>query len=194
MTRSPRLTAAGALALALALAGCGGSSSSDDPTLAETSPSAAAPAPTQDASSCPTTITTIPAPASVSTDLEVRPKVPANAAAPATGVQVADVVVGTGPVAGAGSTVQVKYVGALDKTGVEFDASWNRQAPDDLLSFSVCGQEVVPGFSVAPLGMKVGGRRLVRIPDQFGYAGGNPQAGIPAGAVITFVIDLVSVA
>ncbi len=197
MTRTPRWTAAAALALTLVVAGCG-DDAGDDPTLSAGSPSAAASAPaeapTADAAACPTTTTTVPAPAAISKDLKVRPKVPANAGTPATGVQVADVVVGTGAEAKAGSTVQVKYVGALDKTGMEFDASWNRQAPDDVLPFTVCGQDVVVGFSVAPLGMKIGGRRLVQIPDQFGYAGGNPQAGIPAGAVISFVIDLVSVA
>lgn len=197
MTRTPRWTAAAALALTLVVAGCGddtGDTTASSPSSAAVETGAPAGPPTAAAAACPTTTTTIPAPPAVSKDLKVRPKVPANSAAPATGVQVADVVVGTGPVANAGSTVQVKYVGALDRTGVEFDASWERPAPDDVLPFTVCGQDVVAGFSVSPLGMKVGGRRLVRIPDAFGYAGGNPQAGIPAGAVITFVIDLVSVA
>lgn len=187
MTLTPRRWA-GVAALSLALAACGGGSDSgDDPTVAVPSATAAAPA-----ADCPTQTTTVPAPAAVSKDLTVQPKVPANTGTPPTSVTVADVVVGNGPVANAGSQVAVKYVGALDKTGKEFDSSWSRGA-EETLPFTVCGQEVVPGFSVAPLGMKVGGRRLVQIPEEFGYVGGNPAAGIAAGDVITFVIDLVSV-
>jgi peptidylprolyl isomerase len=190
MTRTPRWAAAAALALALTA--CGGAA--DDPTLdVASAPSAGASADAAVPSiPCATQAQTVPVPAGVGTDLKTRPKVPANSAAPATAVQTADVVVGTGATARAGQQVAVKYVGALDKTGKEFDASWNT-SPEQTIPYQVCGQDVVVGFSVAPVGMKVGGRRLVRIPDAFGYPGGNPQAGIPAGAVITFVIDLVSV-
>ena len=184
MTRTPRWAAA--LALALSLTACGGGESADDPTVA--APSEAA----QAAPECPAEITDTAAPAGVGEDLGVRPKVPANTGPVPTQVQVADIVEGDGEQAEAGDQVAVKYVGALDKNGMEFDASWN-QSPDQTIPFQVCGQDVVAGFSVAPLGMKVGGRRLVRIPDEFGYPGGNPQAGIAAGDAITFVIDLVSV-
>lgn len=182
MTRTPRWAAA--VALCLALTACGGEAA-DEPSVAAPE-SAAAEIP------CPTEVEPIAAPAGVGDDLGTRPEVPANSGPVPTAVQVADVVEGDGPEATAGSQVAVKYVGAIDKTGEEFDASWNG-SPEQTIPFQVCGQDVVPGFSVAPLGMKVGGRRLVRIPDEFGYPGGNPQAGIEAGAAITFVIDLVSV-
>ena len=187
LTRTPRWAAAAALTLALTACG---SEPADDPTLSASgeasAPAAAAEIP------CPTQAETIEPPAGVGDDLGTRPKVPANSGPVPTKVQVADVVEGDGAEATAGSQVAVKYVGAIDKTGKEFDASWNG-SPDQTIPFQVCGQDVVAGFSIAPLGMKVGGRRLVRIPDAFGYPGGNPQAGIEAGAAITFVIDLVSV-
>lgn len=208
MSRTPRWAAAAVLALSLTA--CGGGTQADDPTVgAGSGPSAdtglaapsdpAAPsapeapsAPVAPVAACATKAKPIPAPAGIGTDLRSKPKIPANAGAPATSVEVADVVVGTGATADPGRMVAVKYVGALDKTGREFDSSWSRGATETL-PYTVCGQDVVTGFSVAPVGMKVGGRRLIRIPDAFGYPGGNPQAGIPAGAVITFVIDLVSV-
>ena len=190
MTRTPRWAAA--LALTLALTACG-SEPADDPTVAAPGSEATAEAP-QDAAApaCPTEITMIDAPQGVGEDLKVRPKVPANPGAVPEKVQVATIVEGSGEEAKAGDMVAVKYVGALDKNGTEFDASWN-SSPEQTIDFQVCGQDVVAGFSVAPLGMKVGGRRLVRIPDAFGYPGGNPGAGIAAGDAITFVIDLVSV-
>ena len=191
MTRTPRWAAAAALCLALTA--CGGEAA-DEPTVAAPSDPAVT-APSQDAAAeipCPTEAEPIEAPAGVGDDLGTRPKVPANSGPVPTAVQVADIVEGDGPEATAGSQAAVKYVGAIDKTGEEFDASWNG-SPEQTIPFQVCGQDVVAGFSIAPLGMKVGGRRLVRIPDEFGYPGGNPQAGIEAGAAITFVIDLVSV-
>ncbi len=170
MTRTPRWAAAAALCLSLAACG-GGSDTADDPTVAVPGATAAAPA-----AACPAEITTVPAPASVSKDLAVKPMVPANTGTPVTQVTVADVVVGSGAAAAPGAKVAVKYVGALDKNGTEFDSSWSRGA-QETLPFEVCGQDVVPGFSVAPLGMKVGGRRLVQIPEEFGYVGGNPGCG-----------------
>lgn len=181
MTRTPRWAAAAALCLALTA--CGGGSD-DEPAAAPSEAVAEVP--------CPTEAATIDVPSGVGDDLAKRPKVPANSGAVPTAVQVADVVEGDGPEARPGSQVAVKYVGAVDKNGKEFDASWN-SSPEQTIDYQVCGQDVVPGFSVAPVGMKVGGRRLVRIPDAFGYPGGNPGAGIAAGDTITFVIDLVSV-
>ena len=180
MTRTPRWAATAALCLALAACGDSGEDS-----LAS-APSAAAEIP------CPTQAATVDAPSGVGDDLKTRPKVPANSGEVPTAVQVADIVKGDGPEARPGSQVAVKYVGAVDKNGKEFDASWN-SSPEQTIDYQACGQDVVAGFSVAPVGMKVGGRRLVRIPDAFGYPGGNPGAGIAAGDAITFVIDLVKV-
>ncbi|MCW2776525.1 MAG: Peptidylprolyl isomerase [Frankiales bacterium] len=192
MTRTPRWAAAAVLALALSACGGGG----DDPTLGSSS---AAPTAATTAVTCTLKPVTIPAPASVSKDLSTKPAVPVNTGPVPTQVQVADVVVGTGAVAGEGAAVEVKYVGAGDKTGKEFDSSW-KGGPDSTLPFRICGTEqegdlipVVPGFSVSPLGMKVGGRRLVRIPSAQGYPDGIPEAGVQPGDAITFVIDLVKV-
>ena len=86
----------------------------------------------------------------------------------------------------------MKYVGALYETGKEFDSSW-KTSPTQTLPFTVCSAGVIPGFAIAPTGMKVGGRRQVTIPALYGYgAEGSPPA-IPANATLVFVIDLVKV-
>ena len=142
MTRTPRWAATAALCLTLTA--CGGDSGEE----LEAAPSAAAAAEIP----CPTEAATIDAPSGVGDDLAQRPKVPANSGAVPTAVQVADVVEGDGPQARPGSQVAVKYVGAVDKNGKEFDASWN-SSPEQTIDYQVCGQDVVPGFSVAPVGM-----------------------------------------
>ena len=159
------------------LAGCG----DDDPGSA---------AGTRPAPSCENRPATA-APGDVSTDLTDAPEVPATDAAPPCDLLVSDVVVGTGPEAVAGSTAQVKYVGAFYGTGEEFDSSWSRGA-DETLPVTVGAGRVIQGFDQAIEGMHVGGRRMVVIPSDLGY-GPNGQGPIPGGATLVFVIDLVSV-
>jgi hypothetical protein len=182
----PRVAAA--LVLVAALTGCGARNTSDDPTLgtpgsASAPPSAAVPA------TCVVEPQHVPPPPGASTDLNSKPTVAPSTALPPQQVQVSDIVVGGGAVARPGSQVAVKYVGAFYDTGKEFDSSWAR-SPQETIPFSVCGSDVIPGFAVAPLGMKTGGRREVVIPSQYGY-GPQGSGPIPGGATLVFVIDLV---
>lgn len=108
-------------------------------------------------------------------------------------LQVEDLIVGEGPAAEPGSTVLVHYVGVVWEDGTRFDASWDRGEPS---AFSL--NQVVPGFSRGISGegldagpMRVGGRRQIVIPPELGYGeGGAPQAQIPGGATLVFVVDL----
>ena len=208
-----RVLALSAVGLALALAGCGGTV--DDSTLAapgtpslaasssaaapSSAPSATAPVPTATDSSspaapqeCPLKAVTGPVPAGISTDLAVKPVIAANTAPPPTDVTVADVVVGTGAEATTLSAASVKYVGALYTDGTEFDSSW-KTSPDTTFDVTVCANGTVPGFAIAPTGMKVGGRRVVTIPAQYGYGAEGSPPTVPADAPLVFVIDLVKV-
>ncbi len=192
-------------ALALALAGCGGTS--DDPVTsasgaaAGTASSTGSGAPTTQAPSdapsggprqCPVKARSVPAPAGAQTDLTKKPSVAANTAPPPADVTVADLVVGTGAVATTLSSVEAKYVGSLYTTGQEFDSSW-KTSVDTTIPFTVCATGTIPGFAVAPTGMKVGGRREVTIPAALAYGAQGQPPTIPANAVLVFVIDLVKV-
>lgn len=143
------------------------------------------------AQSCQAQPPTVQPPASVSTDLTVAPQVPPADAPPPCGLVLGDVVVGSGPAAVAGSTVQVKYVGAFYRTGEEFDSSWSRGA-DETLPVPLGAGRVIPGFEQAITGMAVGGRRMATIPSDLAY-GSRGQGPIPGGATLVFILDLVSV-
>ena len=207
MKRAALLTTA--LGLAVVLAGCG--ETIDDSTLAAPgSPAgssnrpAASPAPSEPgaaapgaagpaaAQECPITAVPGPVPAGVSADLAVKPTIAANPAPAPTEVTVADVVVGTGPAAETLSAASVKYVGALYSDGTEFDSSW-KVSPDNTYDVTVCANGSIPGFAIAPTGMKVGGRRVVTIPAEYGYGAEGSPPTIPADAPLVFVIDLVNV-
>src|SRR5579884_2339114 len=122
------------------------------------------------------------------TDLHKEPLPSAGSGAPPTSLVVKDLVTGTGAAPTASSTVEVQYVGANYADGKVFDSSWQRGQP---ASFPLNG--VIPGFSQAIEGMKVGGRREVVIPPALGYgANGSPPA-VGPNETLVFVIDLLAV-
>ena len=104
-------------------------------------------------------------------------------------LQVIDEVVGTGPEAAAGATVDAHYTGVVAADGQEFDSSWSR---GESVQFSL--DQVIPGWSEGLVGMKAGGRRTLVIPAEMAYGSSPPQgSGIPANADLVFTVDLVGV-
>jgi peptidylprolyl isomerase len=122
------------------------------------------------------------------TDLTKEPLPSAGPSPAPTSLVTKDLVVGTGATATANSSVTVQYVGANYANGKVFDSSWSR---GQSATFSL--NQVIPGFSQAIEGMKVGGRRLVVIPPRLGYgAQGSPPA-VGRNETLIFVIDLLAV-
>ena len=120
-----------------------------------------------------------------------RPDVEPYDGPPPTDLVVEDITVGDGPEAVSGQTVTVHYVGVAHSTGEEFDASWNRGAP---FRFPLGAGRVIGGWDKGLVGRNVGDRVLLSIPAEHGYGSrGVPQAGIPGGATLVFVVDVVGV-
>jgi peptidylprolyl isomerase len=84
-----------------------------------------------------------------------------------------------------GQTVRVNYVGRLTN-GFVFDRSTNP------LSFTIGSNQVVRGFDLGPIGMRVGGRRRLTIPSEMAYGAAGSSPSIPANATLIFEIELVS--
>ena len=75
--------------------------------------------------------------------------------------------------------------------GNVFDNSYDRGAP---LSFQIGVGMVIPGWDEGLVGKRVGDRVLLSIPAELGYGErGVPQAGIPGGATLVFVTDILGV-
>lgn len=92
---------------------------------------------------------------------------------------------GSGATIKDGDSVTVQYQGVNWRTGKVFDESWGRGAA----SFSTKG--VVPGFSKALVGQKVGSQVVAMIPPKDGYGeSGQPSAGIEGTDTLVFVIDI----
>jgi FKBP-type peptidyl-prolyl cis-trans isomerase len=105
------------------------------------------------------------------------------------GLQIIDVVVGTGASAEPGQTVEVNYTGWL-ADGTKFDSSLDR---NQTFSFVLGAGRVIAGWDEGVAGMKVGGERRLIIPPELAYgANGSPPV-IPANATLTFDVQLVSI-
>lgn len=122
-------------------------------------------------------------------------------ASPSAAVQILAEVAGTGAAVEYSKTLTLKYTGWLydgtkaDKKGKQFDTSTDG-------SFAFVLGSGIKGFDAALLGMKVGGKRTVHIPEQLAYgtagrsttdASGVVTVTIPPNADLIFDIEVVGV-
>jgi FKBP-type peptidyl-prolyl cis-trans isomerase len=101
-----------------------------------------------------------------------------------------DIRVGNGEVAKEASHVRVHYTGWLTN-GKKFDSSVDAGRPFD---FTIGNGEVIKGWEEGVAGMRVGGKRQLRIPPDLGYgAEGTPDGTIPPNATLIFDVQLLGV-
>jgi FKBP-type peptidyl-prolyl cis-trans isomerase len=101
-----------------------------------------------------------------------------------------DLKVGTGKEASRGSTVRVHYTGWLLEEGTKFDSSLDRGEP---FQFTLGAREVIQGWDLGVAGMKVGGKRQLRIPPELGYGYRGQPPVIPRSAYLIFDVELLDV-
>ncbi len=104
------------------------------------------------------------------------------------GLQYWDIKVGTGKTAERGQRVRVHYTGWLT-SGKKFDSSVGGPA----FSFRVGSGDVIKGWDEGVSGMKVGGKRQLRIPPDLAYGPKGYPGAIPPNATLIFDIQLLGV-
>jgi len=108
-----------------------------------------------------------------------------------------DIVVGTGDLAESGKDVAVHYTGWLfdasapDNKGRKFDSSRDRNDP---FEFSLGAGQVIKGWDLGVVGMRVGGHRTLVIPPEQGYGARGAGGVIPPNATLIFDVELLGVA
>ncbi|MBR7800426.1 FKBP-type peptidyl-prolyl cis-trans isomerase [Undibacterium fentianense] len=106
-----------------------------------------------------------------------------------------DTVVGTGDEVVNGSNVEVHYTGwiynhkAWNLHGAQFDTSRDSGIPLQLI---VGAKQVIRGWDMGLLGMKVGGKRTLMIPAYLAYST-QGSGNIPPNTHLVFDVELVSV-
>jgi len=140
------------------------------------------------------TDTTIAAPgttdgAAPSTTSPDKPKVELPATLP-TELVVTDLVPGSGPEAKVGDEVVVNYIGVRSADGTEFDNSYDRGKPFEVL---LGAGKVIPGWEQGLVGVQTGGRRQLDIPATLAYGDAGAGDVIKPGDALSFVVDVVAV-
>jgi FKBP-type peptidyl-prolyl cis-trans isomerase len=107
----------------------------------------------------------------------------------ADGLEYWDIKVGTGAAAAAGNTVKVNYTGWLTN-GKKFDSSIGR-GPFEVTPLGTA--PVIKGWNEGIVGMKVGGKRQLRIPPELAYGADGYPGVIPANSTLIFDVQLLSV-
>ena len=107
----------------------------------------------------------------------------------ADGLQINNIIEGEGAEIINHSKIQVHYTGKL-QDGTKFDSSYDRGQP---FSFQIGLREVIEGWEIGLMGMKVGGKRTLIIPPELAY--GERGAGdlIPPNATLTFDVEIIDV-
>lgn len=102
------------------------------------------------------------------------------------GVKYCDIEIGKGPIIADRKKVRVKYtLRANNKTGKVIDSGGN-------FAFRMGKGEVIQGWEIGLLRMKVGGTRHIIVPPQAGY--GNKDIGAGVGGLLYFEVTLLHVA
>ena len=105
------------------------------------------------------------------------------------GLQIKDLVVGTGEPARVGAIVAVHYTGWL-VDGTKFDSSVDRGTP---FEFQLGQGQVIKGWDEGVATMLVGGKRELTIPPDLAYGDRGAGALIKASATLVFEVELLEV-
>jgi FKBP-type peptidyl-prolyl cis-trans isomerase len=122
--------------------------------------------------------------ASVSTPLQIKSIQNIN------GMKIETLKQGSGEESKNGDTVNVHYTGTLED-GTKFDSSVDRNQP---FSFTLGAGQVIKGWDLGVLGMKIGEKRKLTIPSDLGYgSAGTPGGPIPPNATLIFEVELLGI-
>jgi FKBP-type peptidyl-prolyl cis-trans isomerase len=105
------------------------------------------------------------------------------------GLQYWDIKVGTGDEAKNGDKVKVHYTGWFT-SGKKFDSSVDAQQP---YTFTLGQGNVIKGWDEGVAGMKVGGKRQLRIPPELAYGEQGYKNIVPPNSTLIFDVQLLAV-
>jgi len=105
------------------------------------------------------------------------------------GLEYWDIKKGSGKLAEKGKKVSVHYTGWLTD-GKEFDSSRDAGEPTQ---FDLGTGQVIKGWDEGIAGMKVGGKRQLKIPPALGYGSRGFGSSIPPNSTLVFDVELMDV-
>ncbi len=103
-------------------------------------------------------------------------------------LKIEDTKVGTGSAVKSGDNIVINYLGTLSD-GTKFDSSYDRGTPFET---QIGVGQVIKGWDLGVIGMKVGGKRKLTIPPELGY-GSQATGSIPANSILIFEVELMEI-
>lgn len=111
-----------------------------------------------------------------------------TSASQATKLTIEDIKVGTGREVKSGDTVVINYKGTLTD-GTTFDSSYDRGEP---FTTQIGVGQVIKGWDLGVVGMKIGGKRKLTIPPSLAY-GDQAVGPIPPNSTLIFQVELIDI-
>ncbi|XP_046825120.1 46 kDa FK506-binding nuclear protein-like [Vespa crabro] len=100
-------------------------------------------------------------------------------------IRIKDIKIGNGAVAKSGKLISIYYTGKL-KNGKKFDESKQGNG----FKFKLGRNQVIKGWDIGIIGMKVGGKRQIIIPPAMGYGARGLPPYIPGNSTLEYEIEL----
>jgi peptidylprolyl isomerase len=109
------------------------------------------------------------------------------------GLEYKDLKKGSGKEAHLGATAVMHFVGWLSDGGQKGKEIFNSRKERQPVSFKIGTDKVMQGWNEGVLGMRPGGKRMVRIPPELGYGAKAVDDVVPANAPLIFIIELLEI-
>ena len=106
------------------------------------------------------------------------------------GVEYKDLKPGTGERAEVGDVATIQFAGWLEEKGGKGRELYDTHTRGDTVSFVIGTDKVMQGWNEGVIGMRPGGKRLVKVPPELGYGSRGVQDFVPPNARLIFVIEL----
>lgn len=106
------------------------------------------------------------------------------------GLQYKDLKPGTGERAEVGDVATLHFTGWLEEKGGKGRELYDTHTRNDPVSFVIGTDRVMPAWNEGVIGMKPGGRRLLRVPAELGYGARGVEDIVPPNSRLIFVIEL----
>ena len=108
----------------------------------------------------------------------------------ANGLQFKDLKTGAGAAAEVGDVATLHFIGWLDDRGGKGREIYDTHRRGEPVSFVIGTDRVMPAWNEGVIGMKPGGRCLLRVPAELGCGARGVEDVVPPNSRLIFVIEL----
>ncbi|MDX2487060.1 MAG: FKBP-type peptidyl-prolyl cis-trans isomerase [Gammaproteobacteria bacterium] len=102
-----------------------------------------------------------------------------------------DLKTGTGEMADIGDVATIHFTSWFDSNGAKGKEIYNTRRENQTVSFVVGTDKIMPGWNEGVIGMKTGGKRLLKLRPSLVYGAKGVHEIIPPNARLIFEIDLI---